>query len=101
MPRVVLSSAAMGDMERLRNFLKGKNINASKKAVTTILSSLRTLETFPNIGRPIEDMPAEYRELIIPFGSTAYIARYHHTKENSEIVEILALRHGKEVGFPA
>jgi len=99
MPRVVLSPAALRDMSRLRDFLKGKNINASRKAVATILSSLRTLETFPNIGRPIEDMPVAYREIVMPFGSAGYIARYHYTEENREVVEVLSIRHGKEVGF--
>jgi len=97
MPRVVLSPAALRDMDRVRHFLKGKNINVSKKAVTTILSSLRTLETFPNIGRPIEDMPVAYREITIPFGSGGYVARYHYADEKSEVVEVLAIRHGKEV----
>jgi len=95
----VLSPAAMRDMARLRHFLKGKSINASKKAVSVILSSLRTLETFPNIGRTIEDMPVEYREIVIPFGSAGYIARYHYTEASRDIVAVLSIRHGKEVGF--
>jgi len=99
MPRVVFSPAAMRDMDRLRNFLKEKNLVASKKAVSTILSSLRILETFPNIGRPIEDLPVDYREIVIPFGSAGYIARYHYSEENHDVVEVLAIRHGKEVGF--
>ena len=35
------------------------------------------LETEPEIGRPVDDLP-ELRELIIPFGDAGYVAFYHH-----------------------
>jgi plasmid stabilization system protein ParE len=48
------------------------------------------------MGRPIEDLPTEFREWIIDFGSGAYVALYHY--DGKEVV-ILAVRHGREAGY--
>ena len=48
------------------------------------------------IGRPIDDMPTEFREWIIDFGDSGYVVRY---RIESELVIILAVRHQKEVGY--
>ena len=50
----------------------------------------------PGIGRPIEDMPDEFREWIIDFGDGGYVARY---RIDANAITILAVRHQKEVGF--
>jgi len=97
MPRVIFSPAALRDTERLREFLKTKNPQAAKRAVTKIFSSLRMLEQHPQIGRAIDNMSVDFRELLIPFGSAGYVARYHYS--GGEIVEILAIRHYREIGF--
>jgi len=41
-------------------------------------------------------MPDEYRELLIDFGGSGYVAWYHY---GGNIITILALRHQREVGF--
>ena len=50
----------------------------------------------PQIGRSVEDMPDEYREWLIDFGDSGYVARY---RLDGEAVTILAVRHQKEVGY--
>ncbi len=50
----------------------------------------------PGIGRPIEVMDPEFREWIIDFGDSGYIARY---RIDADAVTILAVRHQKEVGY--
>ena len=50
----------------------------------------------PGIGRPIEDMDPEFREWIIDFGDSGYIARY---RIDADAVTILAVRHQNEVGY--
>jgi len=50
----------------------------------------------PGIGRPFEEMPLEFREWVIEFGSGAYVALYHY--DGKQIV-ILAIRHGGEAGY--
>jgi len=51
----------------------------------------------PAIGRP---SPQEigWRELIIPFGDSGYIALYRHIAAN-DTVQILAFRHQREDAY--
>jgi plasmid stabilization system protein ParE len=44
----------------------------------------------PQIGRPVEDMPDEYREWLIDCGDSSYVARYRF---DGVSVTILAVRH--------
>ena len=54
------------------------------------------LGKFPEMGRPVEELPEEFREWIIEFGSGAYLALYHY--DGKEVV-ILGVRHGREAGY--
>ena len=54
------------------------------------------LAKHPEIGRPVEDLPSEIREWVIEFGQGAYIARYEYDEKQ---VVILAIRHGRELGY--
>ena len=82
-------------MQRLYRFLAPKNIDAAKRAVTAIRQGVRVLGQQPGIGRPIDEMPDEFREWIIDFGDSGYVARYRF---DSNVVTILTVRHQKEVG---
>jgi len=84
-------------LERCRRFLVEKNPQASIRASHTIESQFALLETEPEIGRPVDDLP-ELRELIIPFGDSGYVALYHFDAE-ADSVYILAFRHQKEAGY--
>lgn len=55
------------------------------------------LATAPEIGRPFADLPA-WRELIIGFGDSGYIALYRH-EPAEDAVYVLAFRHQKEAGY--
>ena len=55
------------------------------------------LETEPETGRPLNDLP-ELRELIIRFGDSGYVALYRY-EVKSDSVYILAFRHQKEAGY--
>ena len=67
------------------------------RAGQAIAHQFALLETEPLIGRPFNDLP-ELRELIIPFGSTGYVALYRH-EPRSNSVYVLAFRHQKEAGY--
>jgi hypothetical protein len=41
-------------------------------------------------------MPEEFREWVIDFGDSGYVARY---RIDSDAVTLLAVRHQKELGF--
>ena len=96
MPRVIWSPAALLDVQRLYRFLAPQNIDAAKQAVKALRKGVKVLQLQSGIGRPIDDMPEEFREWIIDFGDSGYVARY---RIDSEVVMILAVRHQKEVGY--
>ena len=96
MSRLIWSQLALLDVQRLYRFLAPKNLDAAKRAVKAIRQGVNVLGQQPGIGRPIEDMPEEFREWIIDFGESGYVARY---RIDVNAVTILAVRHQKEVGF--
>ena len=96
MSRVIWSPAALLDVQRLYRFLALQNIDAAKQAVNALRKGVKVLQLQSGIGRPIDDMPEEFREWIIDFGDSGYVARY---RIDSEVVMILAVRHQKEVGY--
>lgn len=93
MPQVNFSRAAVRDLERLRDFLRAKNPAAAKRAANAIIKATQRLAQFSDRGRPVEGMGGDYRELIIDFGHSGYIALYRVHKDE---VAILAIRHQRE-----
>jgi len=90
----LVTSSTAGCAEAL-SFPCAQNIDAAKRAVTAIRQGVRVLGQQPGIGRPIDEMPDEFREWIIDFGDSGYVARYRF---DSNVVTILTVRHQKEVG---
>lgn len=97
MPRLIITDGAVQGLEQCRLFLAEKNPRASKKASEMIGYYFSLLESEPEIGRPLGDMP-ELRELMIPFGESGYVALYRYEKVK-EMLYILAFRHQKEAGY--
>ena len=93
---LIWSPAALLDVQRLYRFLALKNIDAAKRAVAAMRQGVGVLGQQPGIGRPIDEMPDEFREWIIDFWDSGYVARY---RLDSDVVTILAMRHQKEVGY--
>lgn len=96
MPQLIWSPQALLDVQRLYRFLVPKNKDAAKRAVTAIRQSVKVLSLQPGMGRPVEGMDDEFRDWIIDFGDSGYVARY---RPDAEKVIILAVRHQKEAGF--
>jgi plasmid stabilization system protein ParE len=96
MPRLKWSQPALRDVARLHHFLAPKSRDAAKRAVKAIRQGVKALGKHPEMGRPVEEMPPEFREWVIEFGHGAYIALYHF--DGKEIV-ILAVQHGREAGY--
>jgi len=96
MPRLIWSRPALLDMQRLQRFLAEKSPDAAKRAVATIRQGVKTLALQPGVGRPAEDMAAGYREWMIDFGNSGYVALYHF---DGHTAVILAVRHQKELGY--
>lgn len=96
MPQLIWAPPALLDVQRLYRFLASKNADAAKQAVKAIRQEVTVLGQQPGIGRPVENMPDEFRDWIIDFGDSGYVARY---RIDADAVMILAVRHQKEVGF--
>ena len=96
MSRLIWSPSALLDVQRLYRFLAPKNSEAAKRAVQAIRLGVKVLEQQPGLGRPVEDMDNEFRDWIIDFGESGYVARY---RVDQQSITILAVRHQKEVGF--
>lgn len=96
MPRLNWSPQALIDVQRLYRFLASKNIDAAKRAAKAIRQGVKVLGQQPGVGRPIEDMDPEYREWLIDFGDSGYVAMY---RIEADDVMILAVRHQREAGY--
>jgi plasmid stabilization system protein ParE len=96
MSQVKYAPAAIRDIERLRKFLRSKNPVAAKRAGEAIKNALKILGQQPQIGPAADDMPPEYREWLIDFGDSGYVARYRF---DGDAVTILSVRHQKEIDY--
>jgi plasmid stabilization system protein ParE len=98
MPQVRFAPAALRDLQRLREFLRPKNPVAAQRAGETIIKAVQVLRLQPMVGRPVEDLPPEFREWVIDFGASGYVALYRYAGEG-DAVTVLALRHQREAGY--
>jgi plasmid stabilization system protein ParE len=96
MTRIIWTPPALRDVARLNSFLAPKNRDAARRAVRAIRQGVKTLAAHPEIGRPLDEMPPEFREWFIQFGNSGYVVLYRY---DGRQVAILAVRHRKEVGY--
>ena len=68
MPRLIWTPPALLNVQRLYRFLAGRNPDAAKRAAKAIRDGVRVLARQPGVGRPVQDMPTQYREWMIDFG---------------------------------
>jgi plasmid stabilization system protein ParE len=94
--RVIWTPPALRDIVRLHSFIAPKNRDAARRAVRAIRQGVTLLTAHPDIGRPVEAMPAGFREWFIRFGDGGYVALYRY---DGDMVAILAVRHGREAGY--
>ena len=92
--KVIFVPEADADVDRLLEFLIDENPAAAEKAALAIDAGAEKLETFPELGTPMNDGTGR-RELFIPFGKSVYVLRYRIYPEKEEVV-ILKAWHGRE-----
>lgn len=92
---MIWSRPALLDVQRLFRFLAPKNLEAAQRAVKAIREGVKVLAQQASMGRPIDDMPEEFREWLIDFGDSGYVVRY---RIDSATLTLLAVRHQKELG---
>lgn len=96
MPRLKWSPPALADLVGLHAFLAPKSPEAAQRAIKAIRQGIKSVGRHPELGRPAEEQPTEFREWIIEFGQGAYLVLYRY--DGKEIV-ILAVRHSREAGY--
>lgn len=95
MARLIYSSRAFSDLDRLTDFLIDTDPVAAGETVELIAEAIAILKRHPLMGRPVDD---DLRELVISRGRTGYIALYSYETEHDAVL-ILAIRHQREAGF--
>lgn len=96
MPRLKWSLQAQRDIVRLYDFLFPKSRAAAKRAIKAMREGVKILSSHPEIGRPVDELPPEFREWVIEFGQGAYVVLYRF--DGKEVV-LLSIRHGREAGY--
>jgi plasmid stabilization system protein ParE len=96
--RLEWSQHALRDLQRLHDFLSRKNPRAADRAIATIRASIDLLREFPEAGRRADDLAADRRELVVPFGDSGYIVAYA-IRQTDRVVEVLDARHQSEAGY--
>lgn len=81
-------------MRRLFEFLLDKDVQAARRARDAIVRAADFLSDFPFTCRRAEEGNPFLRELLIPFGSSGYVALFEI--EDDATVTILAIRHQRE-----
>lgn len=97
MPPVIVTAGAIECLQRCRDFLAPKAPQATQRAAQAIERQWLLLETSPNIGPPIPELP-ELCQLVISFGESGYGALYRYDTADDAVYG-LALRHQREAGY--
>lgn len=97
--KVRFTPEAEADLLRLFDFLLEKDVTAAEIARAAIAKAIELLEQFPFSCRKAlgGDNNPFLRELIIPFGSSGYVALFEI--ENRDTVTLLAVRHQREEDY--
>jgi addiction module RelE/StbE family toxin len=93
--RIVFSSRALLDLERLTDLLIEINKNAALETIELVESAIQILSQHPLIGRTCD---THLRELVISRGKSGYVAIYSFDEKKNAVV-ICSIRHQKESGI--
>ena len=86
--------AAKSDLERWFGFLAEQDLEAEEQGLDVMGRAWTILEEFSFSCRKAEDSNPFVREIVIPFGSTGYVALFEI--EDRQTVTVLAVRHQRE-----
>jgi len=95
--RVRYTKAARADLQHLYAFLIVKDLPAARRALDTITRAIEFLQDFPFTCRKADADTPFLRELLIPFGSSGYVALFEI--DDAKTVTIIAVRHQREEDY--
>jgi plasmid stabilization system protein ParE len=90
---------AREDILRLHEFLADYDVEAADRALETIQAAFMAMSRYPYICRRVQNkkFSAEWRELIISFGNSGYLALFEITSEHE--VTVMAVKHQRESDY--
>ena len=93
--RLILTPGAALDLDRLDLFLRPVSPAAVNRFQDVIWEALQRLREHPRLGRPWPSAPEgdEIREMVVPFGRSAYVFRY---RLRADEIVIARIHHGRE-----
>jgi plasmid stabilization system protein ParE len=96
--KVRLTAAAVEDLDRLYEFLLQRDLDAAQRSLAAIERALALLSFSPFACRKalLQKNP-RWRELLIPFGHSGYVALFEIDDERT--VTVTALRHQREEDY--
>ncbi|WP_323122446.1 type II toxin-antitoxin system RelE/ParE family toxin [Burkholderia alba] len=94
--KLIWTRHAQRAVQRLHRFLAVQDAAAAQRAVKAIRAGVNVLVDQPRLGRPMDEMDAEFREWLIDFGDSGYVVLY---RVDDDGVAILTIRHLREAGY--
>lgn len=97
MASIVYSARALRHLERVFERYAQTDPAGALAAAMAIRSGVELLGAHPLVGRRFR---GNLRELVISYGKSGYVALYRHRPQRQR-VEILAIKHQRELGYPS
>lgn len=96
--KVRLTAQAQEDLDRLYDFLLKRDLGAAKRALVAIERALTLLAYSPfTCRKALLQKSPRWRELLIPFGHSGYVALFEIDDERT--VTVTAVRHQREEDY--
>ena len=95
--RLQFTVEASNDLLRLYDFLLENDIQTAERARDAIRQAVQLLRDFPFSCRKFSQDDPFLRELLIPFGSSGYVALFSIGDNNT--VTVIAVRHQREEDY--
>ena len=97
--QLAFAPEARDDLNRPYDFLADIDLQRAERAIRVIESALDAMQNHPHTCRKAVggDMGSLWRELVISFGSTGYVALFEITATDG--VTVMAVRHQRESDY--
>jgi plasmid stabilization system protein ParE len=93
--KVRLTGGALEDLDRLYDFLLKRDLDEAERALAAIERALQLLAFSPfSCRKALLQKNPRWRELLIPFGHSGYVALFEIEDEHT--VTVAAIRHQRE-----
>ena len=93
MPPIIYTEQALKDLARFYQFLSKKDKAVALRAIATIRAAIKEIKKMPEGYRPVDNLQ-HYRELVIDFGASGYVARYRYEKGGA--IYVVRIKHQLE-----